>query len=720
MLYFDPILGAIPKETGLSMMLDALFCPNTVAVIGASRSPGKVGHEVVANLIDAGFKGRIVPVNPSGGEVLGLPCYEDLRRLEDPIDLSVIAVPRRFVRGAIESSISRGAKAIIVITAGFKEVGAEGAEEERQIAEICAGSGVRMLGPNCLGLINTEHSMNASFAKQMPRAGGVSVVSQSGALCTAILDWAVAKNLGLAKLISIGNKADLDETDFLSVLAEDAQTKVIACYLESITQGDEFLKRADAAAGSKPVVVLKVGTSKAGVKAASSHTGSLAGADIAYGAAFRRSGVIRAESFEGLFDISMAFAMQPVPKGKRIAIVTNAGGPGIIAADAAEHAGLAVGPLTEATAEALKQKLPAAASVGNPIDVLGDAGPDRYADAVSGALADESVDAVIVILTPQAMTNAMATAQALAECAVADKPILTSFMGGKDVQAAREELMRLSIPDYPAPDRAVAALQAMCEYAAWRERPTRVVTRFAVNRRRVERILARQMKAGQLEVGEVESKEILKAYDFAVPPGQVARSADEAADIAERIGYPVAMKIVSPQILHKSDMGGVKISLSNPDQVRDAYDLMMLRIARRAPEARLDGAYVEKMADNGREVIIGTTRDPQFGPMLMFGLGGIFVEVMKDVSFYLAPITADEAVEMLMGTRSYALLKGARGEAAVDITEIASALQRLSQLVTDFPQIVELDINPFIVGTVGTPAVVADARMILSSPRKTR
>ena len=699
-------------------MLDSLLRPGTVAVIGASRIPGKVGHEILANLIGGGFQGTVIPINPSGDKVLGLKCHRDLKSYGGQIDLSIIAVPNKSVKTSIEDSISAGAKSTIVITAGFKEVGPEGAALEEEIARVCAESRVRMVGPNCLGIINTEHHLNASFAKHLPVAGGISVVSQSGALCTAILDWAVARNVGLAKLISIGNKADLNETDFLSVLAADEQTKVIACYLESITRGDEFLRAANEAGQIKPVVVLKVGTSKAGVKAASSHTGSLAGADVAYGAAFRRSGVIRAATFEGLFDTAMAFSMQPVPKGRRVAIVTNAGGPGIIAADAAEHAGLAVEPLTAGIAEALKAKLPAAASVGNPIDILGDAPPEQYANAVKAVVEDERIDAVIVILTPQAMTDALGTAREIAKCAREDKPILASFMGGHDVRAAREELMRLGIPDYPAPDRAAGALQAMCDYAAWRERPQRVVARFAVNRRRVERILSRQAKSGRLEVGEIEAKEILRAYDFVVPEGQLARSAEDAVSVAERVGYPVAMKIVSPQILHKSDMGGVKINLSNADQVRDAFDLIMLRIARRAPEAELHGAYVEKMAAKGREVIIGMTRDPQFGPMLMFGLGGIFVEVMKDVSFYLAPITAGEAMQMLMGTRSYALLKGARGEAGVDVTEIASALQRLSQLVTDFPQVVELDINPFIVGEAGTPAVVADARMILSGADK--
>jgi acetyltransferase len=462
------------------------------------------------------------------------------------------------------------------------------------------------------------------------------------------------------------------------------------------------------------VVILKTGTTQAGGKAASSHTGSLAGADIAYGAAFKRSGVIRAESFEHLFDVARALAMQPLPKSDRVAIITNAGGPGIMAADAVENLGLRVRPLESSISTALKKKLPAAASVGNPIDVLGDADPERYKMALEAALADESIDAVVVILTPQAMSNPSETAQAIIDLPKGDKPVLAAFMGGQDVIPAREEFAEANLPDYTSPERAVGALRAMCDYAAWRRRPPRIVTRFPVNRRRVERIIARNLRSKHFQVGEVDAKEMLRAYDFTIVPGQLARTCDEAVAAADRIGYPVAMKIVSPDIPHKSDLGGVRLNLSKQQEVRDAYDLMMLRIGRGRPEAELTGVYVEKMCKPGREVILGMSRDPQFGPMLMFGLGGIFVEVMKDVSFYLAPITREEALQMLEGTRSYALLKGARGQSAVDLEGIAAGLQRMSQLVTDFPQIEELDINPFIVGEAGTEPIAADARVTLS------
>jgi acetyltransferase len=709
-------------------MLEALLAPRSIAVIGASRKPGKVGHEIVANLLDGGFTGEIVPVNPAGGEILGLRCHKGLAEHAGGIDLAVIAVPAKAVKAAAKDSIEAGARAVVVITAGFKEVGEEGAGMERELAELCASRGVRLLGPNCLGLVNTRHRMNASFAKRMPQPGGISVISQSGALCTAILDWAAARHLGLAKLVSIGNKADLDETDFLSAFGEDKDTNVIVAYLESIAAGAEFVAAAESAALAKPVVILKSGTTASGGRAASSHTGSLAGANIAYGAAFMRSGVIRADTFEALFDSATALSMQPVPKGDRVAIITNAGGPGIMAADAIENSGLHVATLGRGTSTALRAKLPAAASVGNPIDVLGDADPERYATAVKAAQEDDAVDAIIVILTPQAMTRPAETALSVA-ARVSDtrgdplhppKPVLAVFMGGEDVMPARLELVASGLPDYPAPERAVAALRAMVDYANWRRRPARAVTRFPVNRRRVERIIARHLRIALLQIGEAKAKEILRAYDFNVPQGRACSTAEGAAEVAEQVGYPVAMKISSADVIYKSDVGGVRLGLSSADEVRDAFDLMMLRIGRKMPDARLEGVYVEKMSASGREVIIGMTRDPQFGPMLMFGLGGIFVEVMKDVTFDLAPVTADEAMQMLKGTRSYALLEGARGRAGVDLRAIAGALQRVSQLATDFPQIAELDINPLIVGGKGTEPVVADARITLAKPKAKR
>jgi acetyl coenzyme A synthetase (ADP forming)-like protein len=681
--------------------------------MGASRTPGKVGYALVANLVEGGFEGDIVPVNPSGGELMGLKIYTSLDNYGKPIDMSVIAVPTLAVKEAVVSSLKAGAKTIVVITAGFKEVDEAGARLELEIADLCRECGARLLGPNSLGLINTHHKLNAAFASHMPKVGGISVLSQSGALCAAILDWAASRKVGLATLLSIGNKADLCETDVLAAFQNDEKTKVVAGYLESISCGEEFIRVAESLAAIKPLVILKGGTTSAGSKAASSHTGALAGADIAYGAAFKRAGIIRADTFESLFDYATAFATQPLPKGNRVAIITNAGGPGTMAADAVERGGMRMASIDPDIAEGLRANLPPAARVGNPIDVLEDADPARYALAIQAIQADPSVDALIVILTPQAMTQSAETARAIAASVEGKKPVLAAFMGGGDIYPGRQELAAANLPNYPSPERAVAALKAMLDYTAWRLQPRRVVTRFPVNRRRVKRIIDHQLRIGKTYLGEVRAKDILRAYDFVVPEGRLVSTADEAIEAASQLGYPLAMKIVSPDIVHKSDVDGVKLNLNTRQEVADSFELMLLRVARKAPEAFLEGVYLERMVARGREVILGMTRDQQFGPMLMFGLGGIFVEVMQDVAFCLAPVTSTEAMSMLIGTRSYRLLKGFRGEAAVDLAVIAEALQRISQLVTDFPQIAELDINPFMVGGLGEESVVADARIQL-------
>jgi len=701
-------------------MLRDLFTPKTVAVVGASRTKGKVGHEILANLIEGGFEGEAVPVNPSADEILGRRCYARVGDYAGEIDLGVITVPAAHVEGAVRDLLAKDVRAIIVITAGFKETGPDGAALQDKIAGLCRERGARLLGPNVVGLVNTHHKMNASFALAMPNKGSISVIAQSGAICTVILDWAKGRHLGVGKLISMGNKADLTEVDFLKALAADDQTSVIVGYLEDIQAGHAFVRAAEEATSVKPVVMLKVGSSEAGRKAASSHTGSLAGADIAYGAAFERAGVIRADTFEAMLDYATAFAMQPLPRGDRVAIITNAGGLGIIAADAVENSGMRAAALSDEVRRKLVEQLPRAASVGNPIDVLGDAPPERYALAVEAAQDDDSVDAIIILFAPQAMSWPVETVRAVAECVRGEKPVLAAFMGGHAVLPGRQELVAHGLPDYPSAERAVAALKAMYDYSRWRERPPRVVARFPVNRRRVQRIMKHHERTGHKEMGEVDAKEILRSYGFHIPEGGVARTDGAAVDLANRIGYPAAMKIYSPDIIHKSDWGGVRINLNSAGEVRDAFDLMMLRIGRRAPEAHLEGVYVEKMAPRGREVIMGMSRDPQFGPMLMFGLGGIFVEVMKDVTFHLAPITAEEALQMLRSTRSYAFLEGVRGQSGVDLNALADGIQRMSQLVTDFPLIDELDINPFIVGPPGADAFVVDARMTLNLAKVTR
>lgn len=695
-------------------MLEHLFFPESVAIAGASKTPGKVGHDILANLVKGGFAGKIVPINPAGGTLMGLPVFPSIQAYSGDLDQVIVAVPKNAVIATVKDAIAKKVKSIIMITAGFKESGAEGLELENEVVGLCKRGGARLLGPNCLGFLNTKNHLNSSFAGDLPLPGNIAIMSQSGALCTSILDLAAGRHLGLSKLISIGNKADINENDLLAYFASDPETKVIVGYLENIVSGDRFIKVADATCSKKPVVILKSGTSQAGQKAAASHTGVLAGADTAYGAAFKRSGVIRADTFEALFDYATALSMQPLPKGDRVLIITNAGGPGTMAADAVEHSGMTVAELDTNTAASLRSKLPEAASIGNPIDVLGDAPPERYAEALKAAQDDVSVDAVIVILTPQAMTRPAEAARAIVGAINGSKPVLASFMGGKEVLPGRQELSAAGLPDYESPERAVAALKVMYEYATWLRRPPRIVTRFRVNRRRAIRIVTRSQRNKVLQLNEVKAKKVLDAYGFNILPGRLVTSADEAVELSRRIGFPIAMKIVSPDIIHKSDLGGVKLNMASAQQVRDGFDLMMMRITQQVPNARIEGIYMEKMAEPGLEVILGMSRDPQFGPMLMFGLGGIFVEVMKDVTFHLAPITQEEAIQMLKSTRSFGILEGRRGRKGVDITAIAGGLQRISQLTTDFPQITELDINPFIVGDFGTDPVVADARITLA------
>ncbi len=694
--------------------LEKIFFPSSIAVIGASQNQAKVGHAILANLIDGGYQGDIVPIHPDAGELLGLPVYSSLSDYGQPVDLAVIAVNRDLVFALVQEALNQKVGAIIVVASGFREQGKDGEVLEERLADLCKRDRVVLLGPNSLGVINTESRMNASFAGPLPRKGRISFFSQSGALCAAMLDMVAEKELGLAKLISVGNKADVNEVDIFEYLLADEDTDVVVGYLEDIVSGNSFMKAAEELSAVKPVILLKSGVTGAGKMAVASHTGSLVGADTAYGAAFKRAGICRADNFSELLDYAAFFTMQPLPKGNRVLIITNAGGPGVLAADATEKAGLQVACLCKETQERLTTVLEDSVTVTTIVDVLGDGGPERYRSAVAAGIDDESVDAILVILTPQAMTDPDAVAVAIAEIQDGAKPILVSFMGGKSVFSARKELVKAGLPDYPTPERAVSALNVAYQRFVWQNRPPRLVTRFPVNRRRVERIIHRRQKTGRLFLNEIKAKDILKAYGFKVMSGRLATTAEEAVEIAGFIGFPVALKIVSAQIVHKTDLGGVSLNLASAREVEDAFDLMNLRIRKNAPEAVIDGVYVEKMAEPGLEVILGMTRDPQFGPMLMFGLGGIFVEVMKDITFHLAPITEEEAVQMLQSTRSYEMLQGKRGNREVDIYTIARSLQRVSQLTTDFPQIVELDINPLIVGGVGDDPVVADARMTIT------
>jgi acetyltransferase len=562
-------------------------------------------------------------------------------------------------------------------------------------------------------VIVTASKLNASFGGDLPLAGGTGYLSQSGAMLAAILDTARANGIGFSSLFSIGNKADVDELDLVRALAADQHTRVIAGYLESITDGNAFVREAEQISHDKPILLMKSGGTSAGAKAASSHTGSLAGSETAYECMFARAGIIRCESVTQQFDFAQAFANQPLPRGPNVAVITNAGGAGIMAADAIERVGLTFARPTEETIRKLTETLPPAANPHNPIDVLGDALADRYEFAIDVALDDPNVDTVLVLLTPQAMTDARATAEAIVKASreKPNKPILVCFMGAGKVADGVNVLREAKIPQYDSPEAAVATIQAMTDHVRWKARPKRVVKLFPVNRRKVESIIERHVRRDLFEIGEAESKEILEAYGFATPKGSIATTAEQAANIAQQLGFPVVLKIWSPDILHKSDVGGVKIGIKTEQEVKDAFDLMMYRIPRKRPEAHILGVLVQEMCASGREVILGMNRDPQFGPMMMFGMGGVMVEVLKDVSFYLAPLTGEEAKQMLLSTKTYHILKGVRGQEGVDIEAIAEGLQRLSQLVTEFPQIKEMDINPFVVGPPGTTPIAVDARI---------
>ncbi len=695
------------------MSLESFFTPKSVAIVGASRQKGKVGYEILVNMIASGFEGKIFPVNRSTDEVEGLKCYPDLTSIGETPELVIVIVPAKFVLGVMEECEKIGTKAVIIITAGFKEIGQEGKKLEDEIVRVARRANIRVIGPNCLGVTVTASKLNASFGGDLPDVGGIGYLSQSGALLAAILDTAKANGIGFSSLFSIGNKADVDELDLIEALAQDPNTRVIAGYLENIKDGNAFVHAAEQISHEKPILLMKSGGTSAGAKAASSHTGSLAGSEVAYEAMFARAGIIRCDSVTQQFDFAQAFANQPLPKGPSVVVLTNAGGAGIMAADAIERQGLNFAKLSEETIEKLKTKLPPAANFHNPVDVLGDALADRYEFALDVLLDDPNVETVLILLTPQAMTEARETAEAVVKTAQRkpNKPILACFMGASKVEEGVKVFREAKIPQYESPEDAVTTIKAMADYVRWRARPKRVVRLFPVNRRKVESIIERHLRQGAREIGEAESKEILEAYGFATPSGSIATTADQAANIAEQLGYPVVLKIWSPDILHKSDVGGVKVGLKSAQQVKDAFDLMMYRIPKKMPDAHILGVLVQEMCASGREVILGMHRDPHFGPLMMFGMGGIMVEVLKDVAFYLAPLTGDEAKQMLVNTKTYQLLKGVRGQEGVDIEAIAEGLQRLSQLVTEFPQIQEMDINPYVVGLPGTTPIAVDARI---------
>lgn len=697
-------------------MLDGFFKPNTVAVIGASREEGKVGFSIVDNLVKASFPGPIYPVNPKASEIRGLRCFPDLNAVPDGVELAVLVIPPKACIPTLEACAAKGIQYAIIISAGFKEVGGEGAEIEKALRKRVRELGIRVVGPNCLGVIDTKSRLNATFAAGMPPVGEIAFFSQSGALCTAILDWAIGNNVGFSKFISLGNKADTSEVDFIQALAADPETRVIIGYIEGVENGQRFMQAARAASKVKPLVIVKSGGTAAGARAASSHTGTLAGSEKAFSAAFRQSGIIRAESIEELFNFARAFASQPIPRGPHLAIVTNAGGPGIIAADAVERSTVKMATLSPETVERLRKALPPVAALYNPVDVIGDAKEDRYQAALDAVAADPNVDGVLALTTPQAMTENEKFAEVVGQTAKrTGKPFFTAFMGEASLEKARVVLRNYGIPQYPYPEPAVKTFEAMFRYKQWQEVTPAPPREYSVDKGRVALMILEARRVGREQLGEREAREVIAAYGLRLPQNVLARTVDEAAAAATSMGFPVALKIVSPDILHKTDVGGVRLNLQDADAVAQGFQAIDASVRRFFPNAAIQGIAVQEMVVGGKEVILGMTRDPQFGPLLMFGLGGIYVEVLKDVAFRVAPIGPDEAESMIREIRSFPLLRGVRGEKASDLAAVVDALCRLSQLCVDFPEILELDVNPLLVKPEGEGAVAIDARLALAA-----
>lgn len=698
-------------------MLSSFFQPSSVAVIGASSNPDKLGHAVVRNLIQGGFKGKIYPINPAASEILGLPAFASVTQISDPIDLAVIVIPYPAVPDALRQCGMKGIPSAVIISAGFREAGKEGLEREEELVAVARQYNIRIIGPNCLGIINTQAPLNASFAAGMPPAGPMTFISQSGALGTAVLDIAMGGKLGLAKFISLGNKADISEIDLLQYLKDDPDTKVILIYSEGLPNGQEFIRISSQVSKIKPIIAIKSGITQSGSRAVASHTGSLAGSEQAYKAAFEQAGIIRADSMQSLFDMALAVAYQPPLLGNAIAIITNAGGPGILATDALERSGLSIARLQNSTIQKLENVLPDAASAANPVDVLGDALADRYRVALETVITDENVNGLLVILTPQAMTQIEQTAHEIGRVSqLSSKPILACFMGESKVQEGIEILARYHVPNYQFPERAAIAFAAMAKAREILNRqPAPLPSPLHLDIQPVRQLFRNIINENRSAVSEIEAQQIAQTYGIKTPLSQLASSPQEAVEIARKIGFPVVLKIASPDILHKTDIGGVKIDLQTPEQVIDAFDLITYRAQRYLPEARLWGCLVQGMAPSGgTEILIGMSRDPQFGPLLTFGLGGIFVEVIKDVSFRIAPISVQDAEHMISEIHTHAILDGLRGKPPLDKESIIDVLMRVNQLVLDFPEIAELDINPLMVYPRGQGALALDMRLILA------
>lgn len=699
--------------------LQSILAPRSLAVIGASRTPGTIGHEIVASLVRCGYTGAVYPVNPRAAAICSVPAFADIEAVPVPLDQAIIVVPKELVQGVVESCARKGIPGLVVISSGFREIGGEGLERERRLTEFVRTAGMRMVGPNCMGVLNANPavSMNGTFAPALPPYGKVGFVSQSGAMGLSVLDYAREYGIGISQFVSVGNKPDVSGNDLLLEWEDDPDVEVILMYVENFGNPEKFLRIASRITRNKPILVVKSGRSKAGARAASSHTGALAASDTAVDALLAQAGVLRAGSIEELFDLAMAFAVQRPPRSRRTAVLTNAGGPGILAADACEANGLELPELDAATVSRLAPLFPAEASIRNPLDMIASATPQGYRAALDALLDDPGVDAALAIFVPPLGVTQGDVSLAIAS--VADEhPAKTVFgvlMGHKGLPQGKAALHEAGIPAYIFPESAARGLAAMCRWREWCELPPSCLETMPVDMPRARRLVLGAIAAGKSRLAEDEALELLAAYGIPVARGELATSAEDAVRRAERMGFPVVLKIVAPAIVHKTEVGGVRVNLDGADEVRRAFDQIMAGARAAQPGAEISGVLVQAMVQQGREMIVGMTRDPTFGPLVMFGLGGILVEVLRDVCFRIAPFGRQEARRMMADIRSARLLDAIRGLAPADRGAIEEVLLRVSQLVTDCPEISELDINPLMAMPSG--AVAADARVMLAPPQ---
>jgi len=690
--------------------------PRSIAVIGASRSPNTIGHQILGNLVSHGFTGAVYPVNPHATSVHSIRAYPNVSSLPERVDTAIIVVPKEHVLGIAEECGKQGVKGLVVITAGFREVGGEGVKLESDLVEIVRRHGMRMIGPNCMGVLNVEPgiSMNATFAPSMPPFGGAAFVSQSGAIGASILDYASGFGIGISQFASIGNKPNVSSNDLLIQWENDPSVKLILMYVESFGNPRNFLEIARRITRRKPIVVVKSGRSSVGARAASSHTGALAASDAAVDALFAQAGVLRAESIEEMFDIAIAFSDRPLPASRNVAVLTNAGGPGIIAADALEASGLNVAELHADTIESLRPLFPPEASLRNPLDMIASANPAGYSVALDALLRDPGISSVVAIFVPPLGVRQEDIAEAIGTQAQAheDKRVLAVLMGREGLPQGRAELHRAGVPAYVFPESAAHALASLCKFGENRNRPDVSYPTLSVDRNLAASIIRTASQAGRSKLTESESLALLASYGIPTAPSSFAASREQAVADAASIGFPIVMKVVAPDISHKSDIGGVRVGIDNSVEAGTAYDDVTGAAVRAGSPP--DGVLVQRMESGGIETIVGISRDPSFGPLLMFGLGGIFVEALHDVDFRIAPIDPHDAKAMLAGIRGARVLDGIRGQAPSDREALVDVLLRLSQLAMDHPGIVELDVNPLLVRTSGVVGLDARVRIVES------